>query len=65
MFEKLTIEQLDKVKELLQALGTDIVTDCTEFVSAYFSKVFSTELMLENQEIMSRREKFDTLMKLY
>lgn len=50
---------------MLQTFGTDIVSDSTEFVSAYFSKVFSTELMQENQDIMSRREKFETLLKLY
>lgn len=36
-----------------------------DFVSAYFSKVFSNELMEENQEILTRQEKYDCLFRLY
>jgi hypothetical protein len=35
------------------------------FVSAYFSKIFSSELSSENQAYMTNEEKFDNLEKLY
>lgn len=64
-FKSFTIAQLDKFNAMLKKLGYQIEKRDKQFVSAYFSKVFSSELSAENQEHMTNQEKFDNLEKLY
>ena len=45
--------------------GVNIMDEDSNFVSAYFSKVFSFELSKENQEYMSDTEKYENLERLY
>lgn len=65
IFSSLTIEQLDRINSYLGSKGLNIMDKNTDFVAAYFSKVFSNELMAENQDIMTLEEKFETLQRLF
>lgn len=64
-YKVFTIEQLDKFKACVTKLKWNLVEKDENFVSAYFSKVFSNELSEENQDSMTPREKFDTLLRLH
>ena len=46
-------------------MGFNIQERDTQFVAAYFSKIFSIELSTENQEHMSIQDKFHNLERLY
>jgi len=63
-FERCTIWQLDKFKNLMRDRGHDL-SERIDFVKAYFSKTFSYELSQEMQESLSIEEKYENLEKLY
>ena len=67
-----TIDQLDKFKKVMKSISIDfevasydIESEEKNFVEAYFSKVFSSELSSEEQEQMTDEEKRENLEKLY
>ena len=47
----MTIDQLDLIKSLLSKNNFDIMQD-SNYVSAYFSKIFCDELSTDNQELL-------------
>ena len=52
-FRAFTIKQLDKFNTTMKGMSVDIQKKDKSFVSAYFSKVFSSELSEENQKLMT------------
>ena len=65
-YDNFTIEQLDKFNQFFRAKsGRQIMDEDENFVSSYFSKIFSSELSQESQEFMNDEEKFQNLETLY
>jgi hypothetical protein len=52
MFSSMTIDQLDLIKSLLSKRQYEIMQD-SNYVSAYFSKLFCDELSEENKELLN------------